>query len=817
MDSFVLEIAPIFDWLTKTTLHASVIVLIVIAVRYLLSKRLAPRWHYYLWLLVIARMLMPVAPQSALSIFNLIGAVTEQTTPVEPEPVVAQVPQTTPEVAAYETNYKPQPPVETIAATEQATAPPLPIEPIAAAVNPVQPETIDYIALLPLVWLVGVIVLAVYVLLGNLRLSRIVTQQRPVTDSDILNLLEDCKSQMNMHTYLTVVETSKVSSPALFGFIRPRLLLPEGLLEKLTPAQLRHVFLHELAHLKRGDIYFGWLVALLQTIHWFNPMIWLAFHKMRADRELACDQLALTAIQNEEPNEYGKTIVSLLENFSTPSYNPGLAGILEDRSQLKRRITMIAKHKKGSYRFSTLAAIVIAILCAVALTSAKDTTPLDEKKAMANAFADLLIKGQFKETTQNFDKTMKKALRPKKLAKAWNETTANAGPFEKKLGTRSDKYLWSDIIYVTCQFQEGPLDIKVVYDKHKKISGLWLVPVPQKVLDKYSEELETVKPSSGTTANGPDLNNSDSQENVYVVKAGDTLSGIASKIYGDANMYREILKANNLNDQSGISVGMKIKIPDNKKQNTSGEKLTVYPTEKKNLTKVASIYDKMKPAQACEIMLNLSKNNQVDYVEKIIYYMTERTSANLLAEITKYEPSLAATISKKLIQIEEKQNESSAVKEHISTVSSPRVIKGWESLNHEKLIGTWQGTGNDKPEDGSSQHTLQLQLSKNNNKLSGNIKGDFVKDNYCELRDIQVNSEAISFEIDHSNENLKMKVFLKLIDGKLQGEGIPINFIDDRCDIVLEKVATGVGKTANGLTVELLGVYDFRHPDQLHR
>ena len=106
---------------------------------------------------------------------------------------------------------------------------------------------------------------------------------------------------------------------------------------------------------------------------------------------------------------------------------------------------MIAKHKKGSYRFSTLAAIVIAMLCAVALTSAKDTTPLDEKKARANTFADMLIEGQFKQATQNFDKTMKKALNARKLKKAWNETTANAGPFEKKLGTRSDKYLWSDM------------------------------------------------------------------------------------------------------------------------------------------------------------------------------------------------------------------------------------------------------------------------------------------------------------------------------------------------------------------------------------
>ncbi|MBW8015476.1 MAG: DUF3887 domain-containing protein [Planctomycetes bacterium] len=501
MLSFLLDIAPMFRWLVTTTLHASVIVCIVIAVKFLLSKRLAPRWHYYLWLLVIARMLMPVAPQSALSIFNLVGAVTEQTEITEPQPAVTPTPQTT-LVDGGKTDYTPQPPIETAVieyptatVDEQVTAV-SPIEQTPTAItttpDPVHSDPIDYIALLPLGWLIGAVALAVYVLLGNIRLSRIVTHQRPVTDSKILDLLEDCKSQMNLHTYLSVVETGKVSSPALFGFIRPRLLLPEGLLEKLTPAQLRHVFLHELAHLKRGDIYFGWLTALLQTIHWFNPLVWFAFYKMRADRELACDQLALTSIQNEEPKEYGKTIVSLLENFSTPSYNPGLAGILEDRSQLKRRITMIAKHKKGSYRFSALAAIVIAMLCAVALTSAKDTTSLEEKKASANTFVDQLIEGQFKQAANSFDKTMKRSLPPEKLAKKWKETTQDAGPFEKKLGTRADKYLWSDIIYITCQFKEGPLDVKVVYNKNKQISGLWFVPVPEKVLKEYANQMSGI-------------------------------------------------------------------------------------------------------------------------------------------------------------------------------------------------------------------------------------------------------------------------------------------------------------------------------------
>lgn len=75
--------------------------------------------------------------------------------------------------------------------------------------------------------------------------------------------------------------------------------------------------------------------------------------------------------------------------------------------------------------------------------------------------------------------------------------------------------------------------------------------------------------------------------------------------------------------------------------------------EKKNLINTAAIYDKMKPQEASEILINLNKLNQLDYAVKLAHYMTERTSANMIAEINKKEPQLAATISEKLRWIEE--------------------------------------------------------------------------------------------------------------------------------------------------------------------
>ncbi|MHC4507508.1 MAG: M56 family metallopeptidase, partial [Planctomycetota bacterium] len=124
------------------------------------------------------------------------------------------------------------------------------------------------------------------------------------------------------------------------------------------------------AHLKRRDIYLGWVVSLLQVMHWFNPLIWFAFRRMRTDQELACDGLVLSTMDTGEPPKYGQTLINLFERFSQVTYVPSIAGILEDTSQLKRRIKMIARFKKNSYRWSPLAVILIIVLGCVSLPDA---------------------------------------------------------------------------------------------------------------------------------------------------------------------------------------------------------------------------------------------------------------------------------------------------------------------------------------------------------------------------------------------------------------------------------------------------------------
>ena len=343
METLSMQLIPIFDWLLRATLQAALLFCLIMLIKLIVRGRLPIRWHYCLWLLLLIRLATPWLPESKISIFNWVprsiqhgGIIRSMAQPRDARSMgfymrggITDLPEKKSETTIFK-----------------------------------------FARILPLLWLAGGIALAIYVGACNFRLWWLVTRERPLTDQKILDLLEDCKAEMGIRNILGIVTTDKVKSAALFGFIRPRLLLPAGMVETLTLKELRYVFMHELGHLRRRDIYVGWLMSLLQILHWFNPLVWLAFYRMQSDRELACDALVLSYTRSGESKEYGRTIVSLLERFSRPQRLPSMAGILENKSQLKRRIKMIAKFKKTSRTRWTGAMLLLVALAFVVLTNA---------------------------------------------------------------------------------------------------------------------------------------------------------------------------------------------------------------------------------------------------------------------------------------------------------------------------------------------------------------------------------------------------------------------------------------------------------------
>src|SRR6202030_235572 len=90
-----------------------------------------------------------------------------------------------------------------------------------------------------------------------------------------------------------LVISREINAPIAFGVLRPKVLLPATVVERLSAAQLRTIMAHELAHVCRGDLWINWLQLGLRAVWWFNPQLWILNRAIRKAREDCCDDLLL--------------------------------------------------------------------------------------------------------------------------------------------------------------------------------------------------------------------------------------------------------------------------------------------------------------------------------------------------------------------------------------------------------------------------------------------------------------------------------------------------------------------------------------------
>jgi beta-lactamase regulating signal transducer with metallopeptidase domain len=334
---------PVIDWLLQTTWQVCVLIGLIWIICRLFGRWLSASARYGMWMLVVVRLLVPYSPASRASIFNVVPA------PVTPTATLNSLPAVSIVIPA---NIAP-------IARQQA--------------KPSWSFRENWREALAAVWLIGAALTAGRMGVSMLRLHRAVRRADAVRDPELLAMLQHCCGQMGVRSVPPLLETAAVEGPALMGFWRPRLLLPPNLAAGLSAAEVRVIFLHELAHLKRWDIAADWLMAILQVVHWFNPMVWLAFARGRADREMARDAmvLSMTGISGED---YGQTILKLVERISGTGPWAGAVGMLEGKNDLKRRITSIARFNPKLTGSILLALVLLVVIGVLALTDRNKLT-----------------------------------------------------------------------------------------------------------------------------------------------------------------------------------------------------------------------------------------------------------------------------------------------------------------------------------------------------------------------------------------------------------------------------------------------------------
>jgi beta-lactamase regulating signal transducer with metallopeptidase domain/peroxiredoxin len=352
-------IHSVATWLFYTSLKATIVFALILFVQIAFRTRLSAKWQHALWFLLIARLLIPVDVPMPFSIFNLAKEI-EPSFPHSKfeNSKIATVERSSNSLTGAKNSYFNYP------------------EPIKSEIHVVPTPRISLSQLAAGLWLFTALFLFAYTLASNIKLHRRLRRAKIIDDPEVVSILHRCEKRLGVTKNIIVVSMNSTSSPFWFGIFNPHIVFPTTLLDTLSAVEIEHIFMHELVHYKQKDVPLALLATILQILHWFNPFIWIAFFKMRADREAACDELVLTIIGKDQNKQYGRTLISLTESASQRGLLPVAVGLADTKFNMKRRVTMISNYSPKSMWWTAAALLLISTIAAVALTSAQSSASI---------------------------------------------------------------------------------------------------------------------------------------------------------------------------------------------------------------------------------------------------------------------------------------------------------------------------------------------------------------------------------------------------------------------------------------------------------
>ena len=225
------------------------------------------------------------------------------------------------------------------------------------------------------IWLAGFLLCTVLIAVRYVRLRRTwLTGSRPLSRSTDAILCR-AVSRLRMRRTPDVRIQRRVRTPAVVGFLRPVIILPETLLESASPRQLEHVLLHELAHVARRDPMWSLACLAVQLVYWFHPLVWFARRRIAFLREVCCDETVTRALDGETI-AYRRTLLEMARPLlGAPPL--GQLGFIHRHSQLLARLRLLERsptHRSWPRRLVTAALCGTLLLCCVPVAAAPTNT-----------------------------------------------------------------------------------------------------------------------------------------------------------------------------------------------------------------------------------------------------------------------------------------------------------------------------------------------------------------------------------------------------------------------------------------------------------
>lgn len=307
----------IFDTILNMSFSGSFVLLAVIVFRVVLKR--APKWvNFVLWSLVGIRLTVPLSIES---IFSLIP---------KPDEVSQK----------FSVTYSPAYVGETTSVSNMDN-----IDVGEAAAN-VSMTNFDFEWILMLVWLVGIVAMITYMVISILLLRKKLNESVQIDNN--------------------IWECDRITSPFIFGFIKPQIYLPCYVGDN----DKKYVIAHEMAHIKRKDYLWRTLGFFILAVHWFNPLVWFGYMMLCKDIEIACDERVLREIGKENKKEYSKALI----DCSTKRFAISACPIAFGEVAVKARVKNVLSYKKPAFWI-----IIIGIIACIFTAVFFMTNPLDNK------------------------------------------------------------------------------------------------------------------------------------------------------------------------------------------------------------------------------------------------------------------------------------------------------------------------------------------------------------------------------------------------------------------------------------------------------
>ena len=314
----------------------TLLILVMFLGKRFLKDKISRQWQYYIWLIIIMRLLLPFGAEVNLmgKIYQSVDQVMIQNTSFRKQQKMDKI---SDGVGNFDVNLEQNnPEKDNLSDSSEILTPDQPFQDIVSLL-------INHIWLVWLAVVLGMLIRKVTVYQSFVRYVK--AGLTLVSDIEMLDQFSIIAGQAGMKRPVELCINPLISSPLLIGFFHPCIVLPSS---DISEKDFRHIVLHELTHYKRRDIFYKWLVQITVCLHWFNPFVYLMSREITKACEFSCDEAILVKIGYDHAQDYGKTLLDAMAAVGKYKETFGAVTLSENKQLLKERLGAIMSFKKKS-------------------------------------------------------------------------------------------------------------------------------------------------------------------------------------------------------------------------------------------------------------------------------------------------------------------------------------------------------------------------------------------------------------------------------------------------------------------------------------